>query len=94
MRTQSYRKMAAVRSAPREAGLSIPSIAKNMVMPIMQNICTPDPMMEAKNRLLLGGLNTSPCTSFQPVSSILSSKSSSVLYFAMSLQMKYFLSLI
>ena len=78
--------MAAVSKAPLEAGLNIPSIAKNIVIPIIQKICTPEPMMDAKSRLLLGGRNTSPCTNFQPVSSILSSKSSSVLYLAISLK--------
>ena len=78
--------MAAVSKAPRDAGESIPSMAKKMVMAIMQNICTPEPMMAANSRLLVGGRKTSPCTSFHPVSSMLSSKSSSVLYLAMSLK--------
>lgn len=64
----------------------LPSMAKKMVIAIMQNICTPDPMIAAKSLLFVGGLNTSPWTSFQPVSSMLSSRSSSVLYLAMSLE--------
>ena len=77
--------MAAVRRAPREAGLSIPSMAKKIVMASIVKIWIPDPMTAAKSLLLYGGLNTSPCTSFQPVSSMLSSLSSSaMLYLAMS----------
>ena len=64
----------------------MPSIAKKIVIAIMQNNWMPDPITAANIRLLLGGLKTSPWTSFHPVSSILSSRSSSVLYFAMSLQ--------
>ena len=64
----------------------MPSIAKKIVIAIMQNNWMPDPITAANIRLLLGGLKTSPWTSFHPVSSMLSSRSSSVLYFAMSLQ--------
>ena len=102
------RKMAAVISAPLEAGDNIPSIAntamnnynyitivrKNckhhlapskyirhchimVALPITkkaeQKSCIPEPIREANRRELRGGLNTSPCTSFQPVSSNVSS---------------------
>ena len=67
---------------------SIPSIAKKIVIAIMQKIWTPDPIIEANKRLLFGVLNTSPWTSFHPVSSILSSRSSSVLYLAISLKIE------
>ena len=35
---ETYRNIEAVRRAPREAGLSIPSIAKKIVMAIIENI--------------------------------------------------------
>ena len=35
---RTYRNIEAVRRAPREAGLSIPSIAKKMVMAIIEKI--------------------------------------------------------
>ena len=71
--------MEAVRRAPREAGESMPSMAKKMVMNIMQKSWMPEPTSETKRRALGGGRKTSPCTSFQPVSSMLSSTSSSML---------------
>ena len=77
-------KTEAVRRAPLEAGESMPSMAKNIVMNIMQKSWIPEPTSETKRRLLGGGRKTSPCTSFQPVSSMLSSTSSSMLYLAMS----------
>lgn len=53
----------------------------------MKKIWMPLPMSAANNRGCRGGLNTSPCTNFQPVSSSVSvSKLSSVLYRAMSLR--------
>ena len=39
----------------------------------IKNICTPAPSNADNSCLFLGGLNTSPCTSFQPVSSMVSS---------------------
>ena len=39
----------------------------------MQRICTPEPVSAANSMACAGGLNTSPCTSFQPVSSKASS---------------------
>ena len=77
--------MAAVRRAPLLAGLNIPNMAKKIVMASIVKICIPDPMTAANNLLLNGGLNTSPWTSFHPVSSMLSSLySSAMLYLAMS----------
>ena len=38
LRVATYRNIEAVSRAPREAGLSIPSIAKKMVMAIMEKI--------------------------------------------------------
>lgn len=43
------------------------------VIRTMKKICTPDPTNAVSSHALLGGLNTSPWTSFQPVSSIVSS---------------------
>ena len=50
--------MAAVSRAPLEAGLSIPNMAKKMVMANMAKIWIPDPITAANSLLWNGGLNT------------------------------------
>ena len=69
---------------PLDDGESIPSIAIKIVMKNMKNIWMPVPIIAAKSRGLRGDRNTSPWTNFHPLSSSVSSKLSSVLYFAMS----------
>lgn len=61
--------MTQVINAPRFAGLKNPKQANANVTNVIQNTCTPDPRNTDNNIPFLGGLNTSPCTSFQPNSS-------------------------
>mmetsp|Transcript_23134 Transcript_23134/g.71540 ORF Transcript_23134/g.71540 Transcript_23134/m.71540 type:complete len:232 (-) Transcript_23134:489-1184(-) len=74
----------AVMSPPRLAGLRKPSTAKSTVTTPMPVSCTPQPHSTLSMPGAAGGRNTSPCTSFQPVSSCASSTVSSWLYFEMS----------
>lgn len=69
----------AVIIAPRLAGERKPRAAKKMVHSAMPNTCAPTPMLTAnKKGNRAGGRNTSPWTSFQPLSSRSSARSSSV----------------
>lgn len=85
MKTKS--KMKAVIRDPRLAGESRPSRAKDRVAKHMQKSCTPVPTNTLKSMgLVAGGRNTSPCTSFQPLSSLASSRVDGSLYCAISLR--------
>ena len=70
---KTKRKRAAVNRAPLDDGDNIPNIAKAIVINIIHRICRPAPRRDDNSLAFLGGLNTSPCTNFQPVSSIVSS---------------------
>mmetsp|Transcript_15928 Transcript_15928/g.38773 ORF Transcript_15928/g.38773 Transcript_15928/m.38773 type:complete len:208 (+) Transcript_15928:314-937(+) len=74
----------AVMSPPRFAGLRNPSTANTMVTNVMPSSCTPVPTYTDSRPGATGGRNTSPCTSFHPVSSCASSTVSSWLYWLMS----------
>ena len=72
------RTMKPVTIEPRLAGERNPSAANMIVDTDIQKIWTPVPM-STENRIGLGGgRKTSPCTSFQPLSSCSSAFSSSV----------------
>mmetsp|Transcript_31073 Transcript_31073/g.53148 ORF Transcript_31073/g.53148 Transcript_31073/m.53148 type:complete len:208 (-) Transcript_31073:543-1166(-) len=70
----------AVISPPRLAGERKPSTAKTIVMTPMLRHCTPVPTSTESIIGYCGGRKTSPCTSFQPVSSSTSSVASAWLY--------------
>jgi len=63
----------AVMRPPRLAGDKKPSSANTSVMVDMEMTCTPLPTSTESMSGCDGGRKTSPCTSFQPVSSCASS---------------------
>mmetsp|Transcript_22864 Transcript_22864/g.35793 ORF Transcript_22864/g.35793 Transcript_22864/m.35793 type:complete len:208 (+) Transcript_22864:573-1196(+) len=69
------RKSIACMSAPRLAGERNPKQAKAMRMKVDTQSCTPVPTKTESHPAMAGGRNTSPCTSFHPVSSTPSSRS-------------------
>ena len=70
----------AVISPPRLAGERKPSTAKHIVMIDIASVCTPVPTKTESSIGSAGGRKTSPWTSFQPVSSSISSDASIALY--------------
>ena len=77
-------KNPAVIKAPLEEGESIPNMAIKIVHMRQPAIWTPVPVRATNKWRCRGGRKTSPWTSFQPVSSMASSSSSSsLLYWAM-----------
>ena len=74
------RSSVAVSNPPRLAGERKPSIAQKMEMADIPRSCMPTPTEAESNRGIAGGRSTSPCTSFQPLSSASSSFSSIELY--------------
>mmetsp|Transcript_39507 Transcript_39507/g.88388 ORF Transcript_39507/g.88388 Transcript_39507/m.88388 type:complete len:286 (+) Transcript_39507:267-1124(+) len=83
---QQKSRSCAVSRAPRLAGLKKPSNANSRVEPVMQKSWAPVPISTAKSIFAFpGARNTSACTSFQPDSSLASSRASGSLYCAMSL---------
>ena len=70
---------------PRAEGLSIPNMATTMVIMPISPIWMPEPIRAHKMVDCAGGRKISPWTNFQPVSSsVSSSSSSSLLYWAIS----------
>ena len=69
---------AAVRRLPRCAGERMPSAARTITIVSVQKTWTPVPTIDANKSGWVGGRNTSPWISFQPLSSTVSSRSSSV----------------
>mmetsp|Transcript_98799 Transcript_98799/g.211724 ORF Transcript_98799/g.211724 Transcript_98799/m.211724 type:complete len:217 (-) Transcript_98799:927-1577(-) len=69
---------------PLCAGDRKPKSAKIRVTTDMPKICTPEPTETARSLPNLGLRKTSPCTSFQPVSSAASSAVANSLYLVMS----------
>merc|ERR1719399_1036235 len=65
---------------PRLAGERKPSTAKTIVITAIEKVCTPVPTRTESIMGARGGRKTSPCTSFQPVSSSTSSAASMALY--------------
>lgn len=72
------RTTAAVRRLPRCAGERMPSAARTITIVSVQKTWTPVPTIDANKSGCVGGRNTSPWISFQPLSSTVSSRSSSV----------------
>mmetsp|Transcript_12082 Transcript_12082/g.33979 ORF Transcript_12082/g.33979 Transcript_12082/m.33979 type:complete len:249 (-) Transcript_12082:49-795(-) len=72
------------RRLPRWAGDRRPRTAKKRVTTDMPSTCIPDPTETANKVENLGLRKTSPCTSFQPVSSLASSAVATSLYWVMS----------
>ena len=66
------------------AGERKPSTAKIIVITVIVKVCTPVPTRTESIMGMRGGRKTSPCTSFQPVSSSTSSVTSVALYLARS----------
>mmetsp|Transcript_25983 Transcript_25983/g.53999 ORF Transcript_25983/g.53999 Transcript_25983/m.53999 type:complete len:218 (+) Transcript_25983:381-1034(+) len=71
-------RIIAMSSDPRLLGERKPNTAKAMVKQLIPRTCTPLPMKTASKDACFGGLNTSPNTSFHPVSSLASSLASSL----------------
>mmetsp|Transcript_205 Transcript_205/g.541 ORF Transcript_205/g.541 Transcript_205/m.541 type:complete len:260 (-) Transcript_205:865-1644(-) len=65
-------------SEPLFEGERKPSTANEMVQHDIPKTCIPDPMKTASSEACFGGRNTSPYTSFHPVSSRASSRASSL----------------
>mmetsp|Transcript_786 Transcript_786/g.3242 ORF Transcript_786/g.3242 Transcript_786/m.3242 type:complete len:313 (-) Transcript_786:443-1381(-) len=75
---------AAVISPPRLAGDKKPSTANTITTKVMKSSCVPVPTRSASDVACAGARNTSPCTSFHPLSSCASSIVSRALYLEMS----------
>ena len=80
------KKIPAVPRLPRFAGLSTPITLSTILPTTILNTCVPVPTHTANQLANFGGRKTSPCTSFQPVSSAASSAVSRSLYAEMSLR--------
>lgn len=77
---KTKRTTADVRILPRYAGERTPAAARTMTVISVQKTWTPVPTRVEKRSESRGGLKTSPWISFQPLSSTVSTRSSSVYY--------------